>query len=181
MDEPSFVTYKIVLHGTWRSGKTSFIKAVSEIEVVNPVKDNKDPRVEILGINMDFGRITSNDQTVVMYLFASPMARRFDFLRDLADGALGFILMIDSCKSETFREARATFETLITYSPLPIVIAANFQDLSDAWDVDALRIALRIPNETPILPCVATDRESVKGVVIALLNEVLKDVESQSE
>jgi uncharacterized protein len=53
--------------------------------------------------------------------------------------------------------------------------------LPDAWDVDALRIALHISEDIPIIPCVAKDQESVKGVVIALLNEVLKDVESQSE
>ena len=67
------------------------------------------------------------------------------------------------------------------YSPLPIVIAANFQDLPDAWDVEALRIALGIANDVPIIPCVATDRESVKAVLLALLNEVLKDSETVAQ
>jgi uncharacterized protein len=172
MDNDSLGICKITIQGTWKSGKKTLVQTISEIG--EATEENR-----FSTVRYGLGRITSEDQTVILYLFAIPMARRFDFERDLAEGSLGFILMIDSCHPEMFREARAMFETLMVYSPLPIVIVANFQDSPDAWDMDALRIALRIPNDIPIIPCVATDRESVKGVMIAFLNEVLKDIEAE--
>jgi signal recognition particle receptor subunit beta len=54
------------------------------------------------------------------------------------------------------------------------VVAANKQDQPNAWSQDDLRLALDIPPEIPVVPCVATDKESVKRVLVALLDEVLK-------
>jgi uncharacterized protein len=184
MDEPSFVTCKIILHSAWGSGKTTFIKTISEINIVSTEKgiskaSKKAEVKENTTVAMDFGRITSEDQTVILYVFALPGSSHV--WMDLIEGALGFILIVDSRYPETFRQTRSMFQTLMAYSPLPIVIAANFQDLPDAWDVEALRIGLQVSNDIPIIPCVATDRESVKGVLIALLNEVLKDIEAQSK
>jgi uncharacterized protein len=184
--EPTIVTYKILVDGPFSSGKTSFIRAISEIDVVStqkPIsKTSKDAKGKgNISVALDFGRITSADSTVTLYLFGTPGAWRFDFdfMREtLGEGILGYVFMVDSRKPETFREAVYRLRNFRAHSSLPIVIAANKQDSPDAWDVDTLRIALRIPNDIPIIPCVATDRESVKGVVIALLNEVLKDVET---
>ena len=57
---------------------------------------------------------------------------------------LGFIVMVDSTRPETFREARKILETFRAYAPTPYVVAANKQDMPDAWDLEDMRIALRI-------------------------------------
>jgi len=46
--------------------------------------------------------------------------------------------------------------------------------LEDAWSPEDLRIAFRIPQEVKVLPCVATDRESVKQVLLELLYSILE-------
>jgi uncharacterized protein len=187
VDEPILSTCKIVITGPFSSGKTRFIKAISEIDVVSTEKSfswvSKKSKVkENVFVALDFGRITSSDGTLTLYLFGTPGALRVTSIWEtLSEGIMGCVFMIDSSRPETFREARAILDTLVEFGSLPIVIAANKQDLPDAWNVDALRIALHISEDIPIIPCVATDRESVKGVMIALLNEVLKDVEGQSE
>jgi uncharacterized protein len=177
-------TCKFLISGPFSSGKTTFIKTISEIDIVSTEKDmlqvSREREIkENTTVAMDFGRITI-DETLVLYIFGTPGARRFDFMWEIfAEGILGYVFMVDSRAPETFREAQSLFRTLIAYSPgLPCVFAANFHNLPNAWDIEALRIALRIPNEIPIIPCIATDRESVKGVMIALLNEVLKGVET---
>jgi signal recognition particle receptor subunit beta len=43
------------------------------------------------------------------------------------------------------------------------VVAANKQDKEEAWDIDDMRIALRIDPKVKFLPCVATDKETNKN------------------
>ena len=77
---------------------------------------------------MDFGRITV-DENLVLYLFGTPGQKRFDFMWEiLSEGMLGFIVMIDSTRPETFREARSILETFRAYAPTPYIVAANKQD-----------------------------------------------------
>ena len=104
--------------------------------------------------------------------------RRFDFMWEiLSEGMLGFIVMVDSTRPETFREARSILETFRAYAPTPYVVAANKQDRPDAWDVDDMRFALRIDPKIKILPCVARKKELVKTVLLELLYGILAEME----
>jgi hypothetical protein len=49
--------------------------------------------------------------------------------------------------------------------------------MEDAWSPDDLRIALRIDKHIKILPCVASDKESVKRVLLELLYTILETAE----
>jgi hypothetical protein len=53
------------------------------------------------------------------------------------------------------------------------VIAANKQDRPNAWSPEELRLALRQPPHIKVVPCVANDRESVKGALLELLYIIL--------
>jgi hypothetical protein len=57
------------------------------------------------------------------------------------------------------------------------VVAANKQDMEDSWSVDDLRIALKLPSEIKMLPCVASDRASVKKVLLELLYSILDEMD----
>src|SRR5512142_1191854 len=158
-------TVKMVVTGPFNAGKTKFIQSVSEIEVVETERkiSNKAERAikETTTIAMDFGRITV-DEDLVLYLFGTPGQKRFDFMWEiLSEGMLGFIVMVDSARPETFREARSILDTFRGYAATPYVIAANKQDHEDAWAADDLRIALKVGPGTKVLPCTATSRESV--------------------
>src|SRR5690606_6217133 len=111
-------------------------------------------------VAMDFGRITVGSD-LVLYLFGTPGQRRFDFMWEiLSEGMLGFVVMVDSTKPETFREARRILETFESYAGTPFVVAANKQDKEDAWEPEDLRIILRLPEAIKVLHCVATEKES---------------------
>jgi len=125
---------------------------------------------------MDFGRITV-DEDLVLYLFGTPGQKRFDFMWEiLSEGMLGFIVLVDSSRPETFREARNIVETFKAYAPAPYVVAANKQDVQDAWDINDLRIALRLDPGVKLLNCIATDRTFVKGVLLELLYCILHEI-----
>jgi small GTP-binding protein len=172
-------TVKMVVTGPFNSGKTEFIQTVSEIDVVSTerkITAEAEKVKESTTVAMDFGRITVDDE-LVLYLFGTPGQKRFDFMWEiLSEGMLGFIVMIDSTRPETFREARSILETFRAYAPTPYVVAANKQDMDDAWEVDDMRIALRLDNEIPLIPTVARDRESVKSVLIDLLTNILSEI-----
>jgi len=91
---------------------------------------------------------------------------------------LGFIVMVDSTRPETFREARSILETFRAYAPTPYVVAANKQDRPDAWDLEDMRVALRLDSKVKLLPSVAVDRESVKSVLLELLYSILAEMDA---
>lgn len=175
-------TVKMVVTGPFSAGKTQFIQSISEIDVV--ATERKISRAEErikdqTTVAMDFGRI-SVDEDLVLYLFGTPGQRRFDFMWEiLSEGMLGFVVLIDSVKPETFREAKNILEIFRGYADTPYVVAANKQDMPDSWSPDDLRIALKISPDVKVLPCVATDKESVKNVVLELLYHILETLEEE--
>jgi small GTP-binding protein len=172
----------MVVTGPFNAGKTEFIRSVSEIDVVSTerkITSNQEKAIkEATTVAMDFGRITVDDD-LVLYLFGTPGQRRFDFMWEiLSEGMLGFVVMVDSTRPETFREARSILETFRAYAPTPYVVAANKQDMKDAWDIEDMRHALRLDPKIKLVPGTATDRESVKTILLELLYSILNEMEN---
>lgn len=174
-------TVKMVVTGPFNSGKTEFIRSVSEIDVVSTerkISAESEKIKESTTVAMDFGRITIDDE-LVLYLFGTPGQKRFDFMWEiLSEGMLGFIVMVDSTRPETFREARNILETFRAYASTPYVVTANKQDRHDAWELEDMRIALRLGPQVKLLPCTARDKESVKFVLLELLFSILAELDS---
>jgi signal recognition particle receptor subunit beta len=86
---------------------------------------------------------------------------------------LGFIVMVDS----TARKPRETFDPE-TSVRMTRYVALPTQDREDAWDIDDMRHALRLDSKVKFLPCVATDKATVKSVLLELLYSILAEMES---
>jgi signal recognition particle receptor subunit beta len=174
------LTVKMVVTGPFNAGKTEFIQTVSEIDVVSTerkISTDAERIKETTTVAMDFGRITVDDD-LALYLFGTPGQKRFDFMWEiLSEGMLGFIVMVDSTRPETFREARNILEAFRAFSPTPYVVAASKQDMDGAWDMDDMRIALRLNEDDKLLPCVSLDKESVKDVLLELLASILLELD----
>jgi small GTP-binding protein len=174
-------TVKMVVTGPFSAGKTQFIRSISEIEVVateRKISSESERIKEETTVAMDFGRITV-DEELVLYLFGTPGQKRFDFMWEiLSEGMLGFVVLIDSARPETFREARRILEVFRGYAPTPYVVAANKQDQEDAWSPEDLRIALKIDRNIKVLPLVATAKESVKVILLELLYSILEEMDA---
>ena len=175
-------TVKMVITGPFSAGKTEFIQSVSEIDVVSTerkISSDAERVKEDTTVAMDFGRITVDDD-LVLYLFGTPGQRRFDFMWEiLSEGMLGFIVLVDSVRPETFREAKHILEVFKSYASTPYVVAANKQDLPDAWSPDDVRIALKIEKNVKVLGCVARDKETVKEVLLELLYSILENMQDE--
>lgn len=167
---------KIVITGAYSAGKTSFIRSVSEIDVVETEYEVSDPGERELKrettVALDFGTIAVS-QDAVLYLFGTPGQERFDFMWEiLSIGCIGYVVMVDSCRPAHLLETRRLIERFAQITDSPFVVAANKQDDPTALPLGYIRRRLQIPYEIPILPCVAHQRESVKDVLLGLLAHV---------
>jgi signal recognition particle receptor subunit beta len=167
---------KIVITGAYAAGKTHFIRTISEIDPVSTEYDVSDPGERELKhettVALDFGTISINEE-VVLYLFGTPGQERFDFMWEhLSIGCLGYVVLVDSCRPAHFAETQRLMERFAEITDAPFVGAANKQDDPASLPLRYVRSRLQLPNEIPLLPCVATDRDSVKAVLLALLEHI---------
>jgi len=177
-------TVKIVVTGPFNAGKTEMIRSISEIDVVDTERKVTAETEKVKSsttVAMDFGRITV-DNDLVLFLFGTPGQKRFDYMWEiLSEGMLGFIVVLDSTRPETFHEARTIMETFRAYAPTPFVVAANKQDCADAWSVEDIRLALHLDESIKLLPCVAIKKNSVKTVLLELLYAILDEMDATNE
>ena len=171
---------KVVITGPFNAGKTSLIKAVSEITVLSTERQVSDSSREGDGettVAMDFGRITVSDD-VVLYLFGTPGQARFSFMWEtLSEGMLGFILLVDAKDPTTFDDAKSMISFFTSMSDVPFVVAANKVADADADVLRQVRVDLDLPESVPLLAVDARSRDSVKSVLLGLLYEILKGME----
>jgi hypothetical protein len=108
---------------------------------------------------------------IVLYLFGTPGQERFYFVWDeLALGALGAVILTDTRRLSECYPALDYFERQGT----PHVIAVNCFDGSQPYGADAVRRALDLEDDVPIVLCDARLRESSKEVLIALVQHVIE-------
>ncbi len=164
---------KILVTGAFNAGKTTFIRSISEIDPVYTDKKMLDSE-EFTTVAMDFGRITV-DSDLSLYLFGTPGQERFDFMWDiLKEDIIGFVLLVDSTAPKV-DAVLSIMEFFSQRTDAPFVVACTKQDQKNALPPETIRESLHLDN-VPVLPCVATDKESVKKVLLALLHEVLEKV-----
>ena len=172
---------KIVVTGPFSAGKTTLIRTISEITVLSTEQDITDStrsRKAETTVAMDFGRITI-DRDLVLYLFGTPGQDRFDFMWEiLGEGMLGYILLVDSSREDSLDEAVGILAAFRKMARVPFVVALNRCAGMDPQDEERVRDVLALDEDTPVVPCDATDRESVKSVLLALLYSVVDQIDA---
>jgi uncharacterized protein len=173
---------KIVVTGPFAAGKTTLIRTISEITVLSTergISDSTRARKAETTVAMDFGRITI-DRDLVLYLFGTPGQERFDFMWEiLGEGMLGYVVLVDSERDESLDEAVGIVDAFRRMARVPFVVALNRSTTIEEDDERRIRDRLDLAPEVALLPCDATDKESVKSVLVALLYAVLDEVEAE--
>jgi len=172
---------KVVITGPFAAGKTTLIRSISEITVLSTergITDETRARKNDTTVAMDFGRITV-DRDLVLYLFGTPGQERFDFMWEiLGEGMLGYVVLLDAGRPDSLQEAKGILDAFRRMARVPFVLALNRSDGVDDVEEARIRQILDVEGSVALVPCDATDKESVKSVLRALLYSVLDQVEA---
>jgi uncharacterized protein len=163
---------KVAVAGGPGAGKTAFVSVVSQIGAVTTdviVTSNDDDApvgaAKTTTAAIDFGRVCLASGFVV-YMFGAPGQQRFWAMWDtVTDGAIGAVLLVD------VRRLADCFGPLDYFEQrrLPFAVVVNEFDGAPTYCPDALREALMIGQNVPVLSCDARDRSTATAALEALI------------
>ncbi len=174
------IPLKIVVAGGFGVGKTTLVQALSEIP---PLLTEGALTTASIGIDdisavpgkstttvaMDFGRITV-DQSLILYLFGTPGQDRFWFMWDeLTRGSVGAVVLVDLRRIDQSFAAVDYFED----RRLPFVLAVNAFPGTEGYSADAVRGALALAPDTPIIWMDARSSDSCLSALVELVEHAL--------
>jgi small GTP-binding protein len=160
-------TYKVVVTGPFNAGKTEFIRTLSEIPIVSTerrITDHFKSVKDETTVAMDYGQVRVKGD--LFHLYGTPGQPRFDFMWDILSKEMhAFILLVDSCDRGGLVQAKRLIRIFRRKRRIPYLVAANKQDMDRALSIEAVSKALGLNSKTPIVPCVAIDKDSAFNVL----------------
>lgn len=175
----SALAVKILVAGGFGVGKTTLVGSVSEVP---PLRTEEIMTVAGVGVDdvdgldskdtttvaLDFGRITL-DQDLVLYLFGTPGQERFwSMWDDLATGALGAVVLVDT------RRLDASFGSIDFFERrgVPFVVGVNVFDGVMEHTEEEIRTALDLDPHVPTVMCDVRERSSCRTVLLGLIDHL---------
>jgi len=158
---------KIVVMGPFRSGKTTFIKAISQ----------RFTSVDRLGATVAIEHGTVDHGGYRAEIFGIPGQARFSpLVEKLGLSATGIMLVVDSSKREEMGEVSRMLENIRSKNT-PYVIVANKQDLPGAMSDYEIKEVIGAGDAT-IVKTVATEGRGVMEAFLALAEKILEGGDS---
>lgn len=168
--------YKLLITGTMGAGKTTAIRAISDVEPIVTDVANHDHAVEKARttVGLDYGML-SLDNGDRLRVFGTPGQARFDFLwKILVRNALGLIILTDNSRPDPladlamfldgFADSLATLPCVIGVGRLETHPQPTLDDYADALEARGMVF--------PIIPVDVRERADVLTLIDVLLGQM---------
>lgn len=165
---------KVLVTGPFDAGKTTFVQALADGEVVTTERPVTGSAEATTTVAMDFGRVAINDD-LALHLVGVPGQSRFAFVRDLlATGILGFVVLVDGTRPDTWTLAATIADEVAAVARVPYVVGVTRPDLTADREatVAAVRATFPDPASTIVRSVDPRRRSQAEAVVVALLEHV---------
>jgi signal recognition particle receptor subunit beta len=176
---------RMVVTGPVGAGKSTYIKSISEIEVVDTDRQATDDTLlmkQKTTVAFDFGRLHFG-KNMALHLYGTPGQARFDFMWDLLiRKAHVYVMLVAAHRPHEFRYARRILSFMEHRSHAPYVVGITHTDMAGAWDIEDIPIALGLLDEAkrpPIMVVNPRDATSVKRSVVVTVQHFIKTKKQQ--
>jgi len=166
---------RLVVTGPVGVGKSTFIRSVSEIAVVDTDRQATDEvalHKQKTTVAFDFGRLQFGSD-MVLQLYGTPGQSRFDFMWEiLIHRADAYILLVAAHRPSDFRSASRIFTFINQRVQIPLIIGLTHTDCPGAWSEENIALALGSVYEKsrpPIVSLNPTQTDSVAQALITLV------------
>jgi hypothetical protein len=160
---------KILITGAIGSGKTTFVRAVSETDVVETDEHTR----ELTGktsttVALDYGQMTVDERRV--HLFGTPGQERFAYMWEmLSKGADAMVVLLDATNDDAQTQTRVLLDRIRTERrDLPFVLAVTHSDVS-GFDAAEAVSARFVDEAMHVLHLDARDADACRDVITNLL------------
>lgn len=171
---------RLVVTGVVGSGKSTFIRSVSEIDVVDTDRQATDQTAKIKGkttVAMDFGRLQFAPG-MALHLYGTPGQSRFDFMWDiLIRRAHAYILLVDAHRPSEFHSCCRLLSFIEQRVQIPHIIGLTHMDCQGAWSSENVAIALGFANkykQPTMVTLNAQHRDSAIDALIVLVQQFMR-------
>ena len=171
---------RLVVTGPVGAGKSTFIRTVSEIEVVDTDRQATDGTAALkqkTTVAFDFGRLQFGPETA-LHLYGTPGQSRFNFMWEiLIQQAHAYVLLVPSHRPEEFRYARRIANFMNQRRQVPMIVGLTHADRPNAWQAENISLALGYndpQNRPPFVAVNATEQASVAQALITLIQHSMQ-------
>lgn len=159
-------TLHVFVTGPQGSGKSQFLASLGGSEGYSQDEDG-----------YEYRHLTVDDALDV-YLFSASDSVRADKLMEIPQrDLLGYIVLVDSTDQDSWSMARVMVANCRGYARLPMIIAANKQNLPGAASPEAVGEAMGLEDMIRVEGCNAADPASARSVFLHLLYSVSHEIE----
>lgn len=168
--------YKLLITGTMGAGKTTAIRAISDIEPIVTDVANHDRSVDKARttVGLDYGMLSLDNGDRVR-LFGTPGQARFDFLwQILARKALGLIILTDNSRPDPLADLTMFLDGFAeSLTTLPCVVGVGRHDTHPHVTLDQYADVLEARGMVfPIIPVDVRQRADVVLLIDTLLGQI---------